>query len=196
MDLALSHVMDISNALRKAAPNIRIKLTDPRHGMTRLLNGEVDLVIAFFRHDAPSGLALTHINNLTWSTFVRPDHAISNQPTLQEWANFGHVQVDTGPVSRSPIDDAAVLAGVNRRVSLQVSNFLQAIHVVAQTDLLFNTLSALAAPLAKQLNLREIKLPLEVTPIPMSIATRATQHDPLSRWLSEQALSTMTGHVR
>ena len=94
-------------------------------------------------------------------------------------------------VAQDVIEDAAVLAGARRRVGLQVDNFLQALHVVAQTDLLFNTMSALAGPLARKLNLREITLPLQVPPIPMSIATRATTYDPLSKWLSERALSSL-----
>lgn len=161
-DIALSMAMEIADNFYRHAPNLRVRIKDTNQGVTDLINGEADLLISLYRNEVPPSLELVPIANLQWSVFARGDHPISSRPSKQEWASYDHVQVYTGN-NRSPINDAATVFGVERNVSIQVSNFLQALHVVARSDVLFATMGDLARPLADSMGLKELELPFDVS---------------------------------
>lgn len=75
-----------------------------------------------------------------WSTFARAQHPIPVRPALGQWSSYEHIQVCTGPTGPSAITIAVAEARVLRKIGLQVSDLLQALHEVARSDLLFNTM--------------------------------------------------------
>lgn len=191
LDIALTLAMSIGDEMRKVAPNLRIRMVGLGQGATLLLDGEVDLVIDYYKEVTLAGLELTHVANLDWGVFSRTDHSISHTPSVKEWAKYEHIQVSAAGIDRNPIGEAAAILKVKRKVSMQVNNFLQALYVVSQSDLLLTTMVPLATPFAQQLGLRKMPLPLDVPAVPMCITTRATLHDPLSAWISSHALKAL-----
>lgn len=186
-DVCLNHCLTVVNALIESAPNINTSLSSAKNATSRLINGEVDLLLSLYKTEFPAGLQTTPLTNIRWCVLANANHPISESPTADEWASFGQVQVRTGPQGRNPVGDAARLANIERVVRLRVSSFLAALHVVAETDLLFTTLEPLAAVQAERMGLRVLKCPLSIPEIPMTLVTRDTRHDMMSQWLHEIA---------
>ncbi len=195
-DIAQSMITDVVNQIRQDAPNLDIvmansslEMTDYDEGIRLLLNGKIDLLMSFYIGQAPQGIHLEKLDNQQWSVFANSRHPISSAPSLEEWASFRHVQIASGEKGRSPITDLLANTNVSRKIGLKVSSFLQALHIVAESDLLFTTMVPLARPIASKLSLKEVPLPLSVPDVPLCIMTRAIQFDPLSNWLLEQVLN-------
>jgi len=197
-DIAQSITAKIVNQLRAEAPNLRINLakgsldiTDYSEGLTLLLNGNVDLLFSFYIGDVPVGVDKRSFANQSWSVIARRDHPISSAPTLEEWASYGHIQINSGATGRTPVDDLLATFKVSRQVCLKMDGFLQALHMVASSDLLLTTMTPLISPLVDTLALTEVPLPFEIPPVPCCIMTRAVDDDPISAWLLDQALIVM-----
>lgn len=195
-DIAQAHTATIVNGLRKDAPNIKIvladssiKITDYSEGTKLLLSGKIDLMMRFYMNETPQGIHIAPLEQQAWSVFVRNEHPISNKPSLEEWTHYEHIQIASGNEGRTPITDVMTSTHLKRHVGLKVNSFLQALHIVAESNLLLTTMGPLASPIAKRLNLREIPLPLDVPPVPFCMMTRSLEHDALSAWLMKSALS-------
>lgn len=67
----------------------------------------------------------------------------------------------------------------------------RALHMVAESDLLFSTMGHLAAKPAAQLGLKRVEMPFPIAPIPMALVSRASRFDPLSQWLVQRALASI-----
>ena len=169
------------------APGLRFHITDARSGNTRLRSGEVDLLISMYRNKAQPGQSISSIANLDWAFVAARRLGLPSDPSAETWAGLPHVQVHTGAQGRTPVEDAARLAGVTREVALKVSNFMQALYVASQGKMLFTTFPALIGPIAEKFDLGIYKLPFEMPAAPLSIVTRATKFDPFSLWLHETA---------
>ncbi len=194
-DIAQSMVTTLIKGLRQSAPQAQFVMsdaplakTDYEEGIKLLLEGKLDLLMSFYINEAPKGITLHYLESQTWSIFARADHPISNQPTLEEWTSYDHIQIASGEKGRSPITDTLANTGLKRNIGLKANSFLQALHTVADSDLLLTTMTPLATELGQHLRLREIPLPLEVSAIPFCIMTRNIEYDPLSSWLLEQSL--------
>jgi len=194
-DIAQSITAAIVNQLRANAPSISIQLanssleiTDYTTGTKLLLDGQLDLLLSFYQSDAPKGIELIHLGSQSWSVIARQNHPISNQPTLEEWASYDHIQITSGEAGRTPVSDVLATAQVVRNVCLRLNGFLQALHTVAESDLLLTTMTPLVTPLTKRLALQELPLPFEMPNIPCCIMTRDTEQDPVSAWLINQIL--------
>jgi len=192
-----------SYRLRADAPNTDIQLaeasleiTDYTEGMKLLLDGKIDLLISFYINDVPTGVSRKHLKNQSWSVVARKNHPISDIPDLKEWASYGHIQINSGETGRNPVTDVLASHKLSRKVCLKMNGFLQALHVVAESDLIFTTMTPLVTPLVKHLSLREIPLPFEIPPVPCCIMTRAIEHDPLSAWLLDRASSVLSTGVK
>jgi DNA-binding transcriptional LysR family regulator len=81
--------------------------------------------------------------------------------------------------------------GIERRIALVVPGYIEALHVVARTDLVAFVPSRLISALAKPLSLREVTPPLDpgIDQQFMFYPTRA-QFDPGSIWLRNLVLQT------
>ncbi|MEL6642033.1 MAG: LysR family transcriptional regulator [Pseudomonadota bacterium] len=182
-DLATPLAGQVCEALQAAAPALSFRITDARSGNTRLRTGEIDLIIGLYRNKTEPGQSHSFVQNVGWAFFATPETGMPTTPSAKDWAAWPHVQVHTGPQGRSPVADAARVAGVKRRVALQVDNFMQALFVASQGQMLFTTFPALAGPLATKFGLHAYPLPFDMPDAPLSIVTRATKHDPFAAWL-------------
>jgi len=194
-DIAMSMITTILNGIRKEAPKLQLVMadaalsrTDYAEGVELLLEGKLDFLMSFYMNEAPQGITLHYLQSQNWSVFARANHPISNTPSLIEWASYDHIQIISGKEGRSPITDALTNNNLKRNISLKTNSFLQALHTVADSDLLLTTMQPLATPLATHLKLKTMPLPLDIPAIPFCIMTRENKHDPLSSWLLKQSL--------
>ena len=187
-DLGMPLAEAVCNALRDIGPGLSFRITDPRSGNTRLRSGEIDMIISLYRNKAEPGQKLTFVRNVDWAFLASKEIGLPETPSVADWAGFPHVQVHTGPGGRTPVDDAARIAGVKRSVALQVDSFMQALYVASHGKMLFTTFPALAGPVAKKFGLRSYPLPFEMPPAPLAVITRDTSHDPLARFLQDKAV--------
>ena len=191
-DLGMPLAEAICGALKEMGPKLSFRITDPRSGNTRLRSGEIDMIISLYRNKAEPGQKLSTIRNVDWAFLASREIDLPDEPTSEDWASYPHVQVHTGSGGRTPVDDAARVAGVKRSVALQVDSFMQALYVASHGKMLFTTFPALAGPVAEKFGLKAYPLPFEMPPAPLAIITRDTTHDPLAAWLHDCALNVIT----
>lgn len=183
VDITLGPQMAIMRRLRQDAPNLNIKLDVHAKSISSLIATETDVLFALYPETYPSSITQYNLGSMHWGVLVNNDHPISNTPTLDEWLNYSHVQVTTGTHTRSPINDALYQLNVKRKIGLQVDLFLQALHAVAASDMLFTTLTTLTEDFSATLGLRRVELPFDVAPVPAAILVRNTHYDSFSTWL-------------
>jgi len=186
-DLAIPLAGEVCKALKQQGQKLSFRITDARSGNTRLRAGEIDLIIGLYRNTAEPGQNLSFVQNVGWSFLASKELPMPANPTADDWAALPHVQVYTGAQGRSPVEDAARLAGVERHVALQVDSFMQALFIASQGEMFFTTFPALTSPVAKKFGLRCYPLPFEMPEAPLSLVTRDTKHDPFAKWLHESA---------
>lgn len=192
----------LTAAIHAEAPNMRVKIsafdleaTEYGPGISQLMSGELDLILSFYRNDVPSGLQLHQLDTQSWATFVRHDHPISDTPDMNEWTAYPHIQIITGPSGRNAVDTAVAAQDAARHIGLQVHSFLQALSSVAMSDMLLTTMVPVVYPISQKLGLREIKTPLDMPDVPMCFISRATRHDPFSKWLAAKMRFALTSQT-
>jgi DNA-binding transcriptional LysR family regulator len=67
---------------------------------------------------------------------MRQGHPYRSDPTLERYCGTGHIIVSLSHDDRGFIDDTLAQLGLSRRVALAVPNFMFALALVSQTDLL------------------------------------------------------------
>lgn len=187
-DIASPLAMSLCKTLQQQGPQLTFRITSTRQGSALLKAGEIDLMLSLYRNKAEHGQDITHIGALKWGFYTGGKCRIAKKPSAAHWCSRPHVQVHTGKGGRTPIDDAASIAGVTREIGLKVNSFMEALFVASQGEMFFTTFPALAHPVALALRLKEFPLPLDVHAAPLSIVTRQTRFDPMSQWLHEHAV--------
>lgn len=196
-DLVIPLADAICEDLAAQAPGMTFRITGNRHGNSRLRAGELDMLISLYRNQAEPGQSMSHVSSASWAFYTSPELSPVNQPpAAEDWAQLPHVQVYTGPDGRSPVDDAAQLAGISREITLQVDGFLEALYVASRGRASFTTFPVLVGPVANTMGLIEHRLPFSVPAAPVSLITRGTEFEPLSRWLHSTARSTLETRIK
>ena len=67
---------------------------------------------------------------------MRAGHPFAAAPTLERYCEIQHLVVSHGGDPHSFVDDALATQGRSRRVALTVPNFILALAVIAETDLI------------------------------------------------------------
>jgi DNA-binding transcriptional LysR family regulator len=126
---------------------------------------------------------------------VRRGHAIGAKLKRRDvFLNARHVAVVIRGQNADLIDDWLRAKGLERRIALVVPGYIEALHIVARTDLVAFVPGRLIAALTKPLSLRTVTPPLDpgIDEQFMSYPTRA-RFDPGSIWLRELVLETGRG---
>jgi len=105
--------------------------------------------------------------------------------------NARHIAVVIRGRNTDLIDDWLLSKGIERRIALVVPGYIEALHIVARTDLVAFVPGRLIAALTKSLSLKAISPPLDpgIDEQYMFYPTRA-QFDPGSIWLRKMMLET------
>lgn len=192
-DLAVELLVPpLMEKVARLAPNVRLDIV-PWRGpaiVTAEFARTIDLVISI--GDAFKGfhrqLLYTDRDALT----VRRGHPVGSRLRRREvFLKARHVAVVIRGQSVDLIDDWLRAKSIERRIALVVPGYIEALHIVARTDLVAFVPSRLIAALAKPLSLMAVTPPLDpgIDQQFMFYPTRA-QFDPGSIWLRHLMLET------
>jgi DNA-binding transcriptional LysR family regulator len=177
------------------APNIRLDIV-PWRGpaiMTAEFARTLDLVISI--GDAFKGFHRQLLYKDADALAVRRGHRLGAKLKRREtFLSARHVAVIIRGQNADLIDDWLRAKGVERQIALVVPGYIEALHVVARTDLVAFVPRRLIAALAKPLSLATIEPPLDpgVDEQFMFYPTRA-QMDPGSIWLRTRMIEVGRG---
>jgi DNA-binding transcriptional LysR family regulator len=195
-DLAVELLMPpLMKKLDAAAPGVRIDVV-PWRGpaiFTAEFARTIDLVISI--GDAFKGFHRQLLYTDSDALAVRRGHPMAAQLKRREaFLNARHVAVVIRGQNADLIDSWLLSKGLQRRIALVVPGYIEALHIVARTNLVAFVPSRLIAALAKPLSLTEIAPPLDpgIDEQFMFTPTRA-QMDPGSIWLRKLMLETGRG---
>jgi DNA-binding transcriptional LysR family regulator len=185
-DLAVELLMPpLMEKITQLAPNVRIDVV-PWRGpaiFTAEFARTIDLVISI--GDAFRGFHRQRLYTDSDALAVRRGHPAGAKLKRREaFLNARHVAVVIRGQSEDLIDAWLRTKGIERRIALVVSGYLEALHVTARTDLVAFVPRRLIAALSKQMSLATVTPPFDpgIDEQFMFYPTRA-QMDPGSIWL-------------
>jgi DNA-binding transcriptional LysR family regulator len=192
-DLAVELLVPpLMQKVARLAPNVRLDIV-PWRGPA-IFHAEfartIDLVISI--GDAFKGFHRQLLYTDRDALAVRRGHPMAAKLKRREaFLNARHVAVVIRGQNADLIDDWLRTKGIERRIALVVPGYIEALHVVARTDLVAFVPGRLIAALAKPLSLAAVAPPLDpgVDEQFMFHPTRA-QFDPGSIWLRKLMLET------
>ncbi len=195
-DLAVELLVPpLMEKLTAQAPNVRIDVV-PWRGpaiVTAEFARTIDLVISI--GDAFKGFHRQLLYTDRDALAVRRGHPVGARLKRRDvFLNARHVAVVIRGQNEDLIDGWLRTKGLERRIALVVPGYIEALHIVARTDLVAFVPSRLIAALAKSLSLTAVAPPLDpgVDEQFMFTPTRA-QFDPGSIWLRKLMLETGRG---
>src|SRR5437764_5825274 len=194
-DLAVELLMPpLMEKVTRLAPNVRIDVV-PWRG-SAIFNAEfartIDLVISI--GNAFKGFHRQLLYTDRDALAVRRRHPERAKLRRRDvFLKARHVAVIIRGQNVDLIDNWLRTKGLERRIALVVPGYIEALHIVARTELVAFVPSRLISAVAKPLSLREVKPPLDpgIDEQFMFYPTRA-QFDPGSVWLRNLLLQ--TGH--
>jgi DNA-binding transcriptional LysR family regulator len=178
--------------ITKAAPNIRLDIVPWRSSpiFTAEFARTIDLVISI--GDAFRGFHRQLLYTDRDALAVRRGHPIGAKLARREtFLKARHIGVIIRGQNEDLIDGWLRTKGIERRIALVVPGYIEALHIVARTDLVAFVPGRLIAALAKPLSLTTVTPPLDpgIDEQFMFYPTRA-QMDPGSIWLRKLMLET------
>jgi DNA-binding transcriptional LysR family regulator len=198
-DLAVELLVPpLMEKITRLAPNIRLDIV-PWRGpaiVTAEFARTIDLVISI--GDAFKGFHRQLLYTDRDALAVRRGHPVGVKLGRRDaFLNARHVAVVIRGQNSDLIDDWLRTKGIERRIALVVPGYIEALHIVARTDLVAFVPRRLIAALAKSLSLTAIAPPLDpgVDEQFMFTPTRA-QMDPGSIWLRNLMLDVGSGLER
>src|ERR1700733_12249712 len=194
-DLAVELLVPpLMEKVTRLAPNVRLDIV-PWRGPA-IFHAEfartIDLVVSI--GDAFKGFHRQLLYTDRDALAVRRGHPIGAKLGRREaFLQARHVAVVIRGQNADLIDDWLRTRNIERRIALVVPGYIEALHIVARTDLVAFVPGRLIAALAKPLSLNAITPPLDpgIDEQFMFYPTRA-QFDPGSIWLRKLVLE--TGH--
>jgi DNA-binding transcriptional LysR family regulator len=192
-DLAVELLMPpLTEKVTRLAPNVRVEVV-PWRGPA-IFGAEfartIDLVISI--GNAFKGFHRQLLYTDRDALAVRRAHPAGARLAKRDaFLDARHVAVIIRGRNTDLIDDWLLSKGIERRIALVVPGYIEALHIVARTDLVAFVPGRLIAALAKSLSLRAITPPFDpgIDEQYMFYPTRA-QFDPGSIWLRKMMLET------
>jgi DNA-binding transcriptional LysR family regulator len=195
-DLAVELLVPpLMEKVSRLAPNVRLDIV-PWRGpaiVTAEFARTIDLVISI--GDAFKGFHRQLLYTDRDALAVRRGHPVGAKLKRRDaFLNARHVAVVIRGQNSDLIDDWLRTKGIERRIALVVPGYIEALHIVARTDLVAFVPGRLIAALAKPLSLNSVAPPLDpgLDEQFMLTPTRA-QFDPGSIWLRRLMLETGRG---
>jgi DNA-binding transcriptional LysR family regulator len=192
-DLAVELLVPpLMEKITAVAPNVRLDIVPWRGSaiVTAEFARTIDMVISI--GNAFKGFHRQLLYTDRDALAVRRGHAIGARLKRRDvFLNARHVAVVIRGQNADLIDGWLRTKGLERRVALVVPGYIEALHIVARTELVAFVPSRLIAALAKPLSLTAVTPPLDpgIDEQFMFYPTRA-QFDPGSIWLRKLMLET------
>jgi len=176
--------------LANVAPGIQLAIRHltPSLPAEALDDGEVDLVLGRFV-DVPTRFHIRRWASETLQVVVRREHPwVGEMLDLDSFLRLRHLWVHGGQ-TRGMVDQWLEEQGLSRDVVYTTPNYLQAAHIVAQSDLAAVLPTQLARYFAGLLPLRLFDLPFDLGAFQLDIVSVAQrERDAALQWLIEQIL--------
>jgi len=176
--------------LANVAPGIQLAIRHltPSLPAEALDDGEVDLVLGRFV-DVPTRFHIRRWASETLQVVVRREHPwVGEILDLDSFLRLRHLWVHGGQ-TRGMVDQWLEERGLSRDVVYTTPNYLQAAHIVAQSDLAAVLPTQLARYFAGLLPLRLFDLPFDLGAFQLDIVSVAQrERDAALQWLIEQIL--------
>jgi DNA-binding transcriptional LysR family regulator len=150
--------------LQQAAPKIRLEIQPWRERATdpAELARAVDAAVACFP-DSFAGFYRQRLFRDRDACAVRQSHRATRRISkLEQFLNWKHVAVKPQGLYEDPVDIWLKQEGFRRNVVLTVPHYLQALHVVARSDLIAVVPERLIRAYASPLKVRAMPVPLDV----------------------------------
>lgn len=173
-------------ALRAPGIDLSLRTTLPQAALAELDARRADLVLQPLA-DVPARFAATPLYEEDFVIAMRKHHPLATRLTLAGYCAASHVLVSMSGDPRGNVDVALEKLGRSRRIAATVPNFLLALALVAETDLLA-AVPRRAAAYARRFGVVFVNPPSPLAPLTSSsiqlIATRAALADTGVAWLS------------
>jgi len=175
------------------APGVTLQfLTKPDKDSTPLREGEVDLETGVIDAGTAPELRAVPLFRDRWVAVVRGGHQLTIGPaTVENFAESKHIHVLRRGLHSNEIDEAARVAGLERRVATVVSGFSTALALARNTDLVATVPERHTGGLRQ--GLHSFDLPFEVAPFTVSMLWHPRMDgDQAHRWLRAQVRAICT----
>ena len=187
----LSVMPKIVNAVRRDAPNVRLRTISPVSEKLEkgLESGAVDLAVGYFPDvDDPNVFMQRLVRSKGFVCIASSDnpHVPKEGLSLSAFSRAPHVAVRTEGRSQEVIEQTMKELGILRDVILTIPHFLGLLSIVPQTELISVVAVALAPAFQHQEGIKVHPLPFDTPRVDVSqIWHRRYHKDPANQWLRE-----------
>lgn len=181
--VALTVLPALAARLRAEAPacDLVVRLGDFRSLPAMLGSGEVATALAYLRDDPPAAVKVRTLRRSPW--VVVRDAASAPVDGLDTFLARPHALVSPSGELAGMVDEALEAGGLARRVALSLPGFAPLLAVLPGSDLLATVPDFVARRLGAMAPLAADPLPVELPPVPNTLAWRLTaDRDPAERW--------------
>lgn len=178
----------------KQAPGVTLQfLTKPDKDSAPLREGDVDLETGVIDAGTAPELRAVPLFRDRWIGVVRCDHLLAmGHVTAESFATFGHIHVLRRGLHSNEVDEAARVAGLERRIVTIVSGFSTALALVRETDMIATVPDRHTLGLRK--GLHSFELPFGIAPFTISMLWHPRMDgDQAHRWLRTQVRTVCAG---
>lgn len=178
--------------LQKEAPGIDLQVTSYVSVLEQLEADALDMAVVA-AGPMPRKFSQQPLFSDRFTCILRDQHPALRRSrfSLGQYLELGHVLVAPGGTPGSVVDTALGRRGLSRRVVLQVSSFLVAPLVIADTDFVSTGPERLLARMSARFPLRVVPAPLKLPRIELRLAWHSRwDHDPAHQWMRDALLRT------
>lgn len=192
-------------ALRQAAPGIDVGIrqllptqgeTSPerawRSAFADLEGGAMDIAI-MPSDDIPARFVKRVLYKEDFVVAMRGGHPFADAPTLDRYCEMQHLVISLMGDPHGFVDNALTEQGRSRRIALTVPNFMFALAIIAETDLISALPRRFVAMHGARLGVVGVEAPLPLARFPLNaVASKAAMMDVGLAWLFD--VLSETGH--
>jgi len=192
--------------LLSQAPNVRLKTKtwDP-NSLDALLKCEIDMGIACREWDKRSPIHikdipsdLNHVELIREHSvcLVRENHpALKVQWDLKTFLNYRHIQVSFGGMEQWLLDDVLNLQQLHRDIAIDMPDFLSAMSLCEQSDLILCAPARYAKKLVTSFKLRVLDMPVDIdSGAYVLLWNKHFEQDPGHQWLRDLIINNVNEH--
>ena len=181
----------VMNNMQLAAPEINIDwLQTPTEVYAAVSEGHIDLAHLGGELRLPDGLEWEEMPQMEFISFVRNGHPAIADWGAEAWYRHGHIKVASVATNiRSPVDEAPLKPGTERRIAARISEFSAVGPLVAETDLIVTLPPVVMASVMETYGLVPLRPLMRMDPFRVRFywSSRMT-NDPALVWIRELVL--------
>jgi len=181
--------------LQAEAPGIELQVVSHANDLEQLDAGTLDVAL-LTKAQLPGIFSERKLFSDGFTCMLRQGHPALRRKklTLDDYLTLGHVFVAPGGTRGSYVDTELEKRGVARRIALQVSSFLAAPLVVAETDLISTGPERLLKRMSQIYPIVLIPSPLKLPRFDLCLVWHSRRdHDPAHAWLRDAIVRAARG---